>query len=274
MAYITTQNRIASQIDALVSNVEGLSFVQHFDYPESICYVGNATVVQSGQKFGKGCAFFPDSNSHVIITNNTGLFNMHSLGNYELEAFVKFSEIDYEAQGYKFFGGHTFKYFDTGLTWAEAKAACEALGGHLATSTSSEKNSFLASMVSADWASIGGQKVDDAWTWLTNETWNYLNWRSNSPSAGENETSLFMNTSGEWDDDETSFNAAYICEWDSVKLTDESKPVAVTEPAPLTHEKTVINSEFEGRIMLAQWGYGFTPTEDSPLFGNTPSGGE
>ena len=61
---------------------------------------------------------------------------------------------------------------------------------------------------------------------------------------------------------------------DIKSVTDEPKPVAVTEPAPLSPEKPVINSEFEGRIMLAQWGYGFTPTEDSPLFGNTPSGGE
>ena len=36
-------------------------------------------------------------------------------------------------------------------------------------------------------------------------------------------------------------------------------------------DKPIINSEFEGRIMLAQWGYGFTPTEDSPLFGGTIS---
>ena len=41
------------------------------------------------------------------------------------------------------------------------------------------------------------------------------------------------------------------------------------EPAPI--DKLIINSEFEGRIMLAQWGYGFTPTEDSPLFGGTIS---
>ena len=52
----------------------------------------------------------------------------------------------YEANGYCFFGGHTFKLYNYPLTWANAKTACEIIGGHLATSTTAEKNDFLTSL--------------------------------------------------------------------------------------------------------------------------------
>ena len=212
MAYITTQNRIASQIDALVSNVEGLSFVQHFDYPESISYVGNAAVVQSGQKLGKGCVFFTDADSHVIITNNTGLFNMHSLGNYELEAFVKFSEVDWDTIGYKFFGDHTFKYFDTSLTWAEAKAACEALGGHLATSTSAEKNAFLNNFLTIHLGCSYNSETG-TWQWVTGEEWDYTNWADGEPSDPDNKPYGYINGGETWRSESNPY-WNYVCEWD------------------------------------------------------------
>ncbi|MGN0486576.1 MAG: hypothetical protein ACI4GB_05015 [Acutalibacteraceae bacterium] len=35
------------------------------------------------------------------------------------------------------FNGHTYQRFDESMTWKEAKAYCESLGGYLATITSS-----------------------------------------------------------------------------------------------------------------------------------------
>ena len=72
----------------------------------------------------------------------------------------------------KTFGGHSFLLFDTSLTWPEAEAACEALGGHLATSTSSEKNDFLASL-STRYVSLGGIRKNGVWQWVTGELWDF-----------------------------------------------------------------------------------------------------
>ena len=214
-------NRIAYELDGVKNtpaDVEGLSMLQHFDYPEEWHYNGNTSIAQEGVKFGKGCAYFPDILSSVSVTNTTGMFDIDTQGNYELEAFVKLQEADFEAQGYRFYEGHTFKCFDTALTWDEAEAACEALGGHLATAPSAEKNAFLFSIVSGEYLWLGGQMVNDVWQWVTGETWDYTNWAADQPCTGEGHVydKLYMDhTDGTWGADEANtYEAPYICEWD------------------------------------------------------------
>lgn len=41
--------------------------------------------------------------------------------------------------------GHSYQFFDEVLSWKDAKAKCEAMGGHLATITSKEEQDFLVS---------------------------------------------------------------------------------------------------------------------------------
>ena len=64
-------NRIAYELDGLEvvpADIEGLSMIQHFDYPEEWHYNGNAKFSDS-TKFGKGCVYFPDTTSSVSVTN-------------------------------------------------------------------------------------------------------------------------------------------------------------------------------------------------------------
>ena len=92
-------NRIAYELDGLQAvpdDVEGLSILQHFDYPETWSYNGNAELSDSA-KFGKGCVYFPDATSSVSVTNTTGMFTLHPEANYEFEAFVKQAGTDADA---------------------------------------------------------------------------------------------------------------------------------------------------------------------------------
>lgn len=43
------------------------------------------------------------------------------------------------------FGGNQYQLFDVSMTWPEAKAYCESLGGHLATITSAEEQAYIGS---------------------------------------------------------------------------------------------------------------------------------
>lgn len=225
MSNITAQNRIKYQIDT-ISNTQalsGLSMLQHFDYPENINYLNGACIVNEGMKFGKGCAYFPNENSSITISNTTGMFNLSPLGDYELECFVKANNdgnilrlLSYE--DYQFFNGHTFKYFSTPLTWSEAKSACEAMEGHLATSTSEEKNTFLSSITS-DFAWLGAtdELEEGTWLWVTGEEWSYTSWPEGSPdNANNNEHYLEINRfgAGSWNDRTATAMEGYICEWD------------------------------------------------------------
>ncbi len=130
------------------------------------------------------------------------------------------STSDAETQGYKFYNGHTFKYYSDTKTWANAKDACEALGGHLATSTSAEKNTFLSTLTT-DTAWLGGtdEAEEGVWQWVTGEEWSYTNWASGEPSnygSGKAQHYLVTNHSstGLWDDAEYTTTRGYICEWD------------------------------------------------------------
>ncbi|MBQ7220795.1 MAG: C-type lectin domain-containing protein [Synergistaceae bacterium] len=128
-----------------------------------------------------------------------------------------------------FYDGHWFKCFDELKTWHEAKAACEALGGHLATSTSAEKNEFLADLVGKAEATLGGNRQvwlgatdeerEGTWKWVTGEDWNYTNWRTGQPdNAGGKEHYLHFNWGerGKWNDYLPTVRLGYVCECDAV----------------------------------------------------------
>ena len=45
------------------------------------------------------------------------------------------------------FNGRAYAVYDVSMTWHEAKAYCESLGGHLATITSAEEQLFVQSLI-------------------------------------------------------------------------------------------------------------------------------
>ena len=137
----------------------------------------------------------------------------------------------YEAKGFKVFNGHTFKFYDKALTWKDAKTACEAVGGHLATSTSTEKNAFLTSLTSKTaWLGATDEVTEGFWKWITGEAWSYTNWISGMPdNAGGTEHYLEINMlgSGLWNDYTGTAAQGFICEWD-FDITASSTAEALT----------------------------------------------
>lgn len=85
-------------------------------------------------------------------------------------------------------GEHQYRIFYDALTWEEAKAACEAKGGHLATITSEEEQQKLNLYNAGNhklW--IGGYKnTEGQWCWVTGEPWKYENWGEGEPNNSSN----------------------------------------------------------------------------------------
>lgn len=125
-------------------------------------------------------------------------------------------------------GKHRYKiYYDT-LTWEEAKAACEAKGGHLATITS-EKEQYLLELSNDKnqnlW--IGGYKnADGQWCWVTGEPWEYENWGDGEPNnssnvvADENRVAMWPEKWNDLANGNIYEQSGYICEWEATN--DES----------------------------------------------------
>lgn len=82
------------------------------------------------------------------------------------------------------FNGHYYKAYDISMTWTDAKAYCEELGGHLVTVTSQTEQTFLENTfftnVSKMWFyMIGGYRqshTSTKWMWVTGEPFSYSNW--------------------------------------------------------------------------------------------------
>ena len=136
--------------------------------------------------------------------------------------------------------GHSYKRYESGLTWTAAKKKCERLGGHLVTITSQGEQDFVYSLIregnkNAYW--LGGRTGSGTGKWITGEAFTYSNWAYGQPDAYRNAESYMQiynaynphasNEIGEWNDitinnvipgEEDFFRTKYsgfICEWDS-----------------------------------------------------------
>jgi hypothetical protein len=147
----------------------------------------------------------------------------------------------------KWTNGHCYEaVLAPGLSWYDAKAACEARGGHLVTITSATENAFvfrLVSGINAFWyldnygnglgpwlggyQESGSQEPDGGWKWVTAEPFVYTNWEADQPdnvhgSTLNQDRLRFFKKSGligdRWDDSEgynpVEHRLGYICEYE------------------------------------------------------------
>ena len=133
----------------------------------------------------------------------------------ELEGF------DYDGTGYYFEGqsyeSHTYAYYESSLTWTQAEAFCESLGGHLAVINSSEEQAFLESVYPDTMGWIGLYGDPNGWYWVNGEGLNYTNWTPSSPSISNgNEWYGYMSSFNgmQWVNVFNGTSDGFYCEWD------------------------------------------------------------
>ena len=180
--------------------------------------------------FGNG------SDGDVTISANTQI-NSYGLINSITDA--KTFTVNSWSNGYSYFNGHTFQYFSTTKTWQDAKSYCENLGGHLATSTSEEKNDFLTSIANNNTVWLGGtdEEQEGTWKWITGEEWNYTNWKSNEPdNANDNQHYAGLLNNKTWRDYANTSKYRFICEWDYniENISEQELMIHITAPISTT----------------------------------------
>ncbi len=127
------------------------------------------------------------------------------------------------------FEGHTYAYIDKSMTWYEAKEYCENLGGHLATITSAEEQTFISDVVLTSpkmgyyWLGATDSESEGTWKWITGEEWNYTYWDGPQPDNAYDEDYLHLySNSKRWNDlnyDASRYyglrNFGLLCEWEN-----------------------------------------------------------
>lgn len=143
---------------------------------------------------------------------------------------------------YVSFEEHKYQYFNDGMSWYDALAKCEEMGGHLLVISSSEEQEFINSYVK-DLYEAGNMTKWNIWLgasikngvlcWVTDEGGNYTNWNPGEPNNMHSiEDCIMMYTQvaydgelGYWNDESgngrndgggyTLDKFGYICEWSS-----------------------------------------------------------
>jgi hypothetical protein len=111
------------------------------------------------------------------------------------------------------FNGHYYLYMPKFMTWDEANAFCEKLGGHLLTVRSQQENDFLCSAFpNGSWFWMGLQTTERGHEWITGEPFEYSNFMDT-----EQERKLGPKIfTGRWTaDDVPGAHNAFMIEWDA-----------------------------------------------------------
>lgn len=117
------------------------------------------------------------------------------------------------------YNGHEYKLFDYGMPYANAKAHCEMMDGHLVTISNAEENEFVRTVSRGTNPYIGYDDIAEEgnWTWVTDENVSYTKWYTSEPNNVGNEDAAVIYSNGFWNDVTIGSYRYFICEWDSAR---------------------------------------------------------
>ncbi|MBQ8431266.1 MAG: InlB B-repeat-containing protein [Clostridia bacterium] len=151
------------------------------------------------------------------------------------------SWVDYSGQGYFVcewetqpdllsgmgqYNGNAYRVFAGSYSWDQAKALCEALGGHLATLTTAGEDRYVYQLCKSNGAltcylGASDREAEGEWKWVTGEKWEYSRFAAGEPSSGRSENFLSFysgHTDGGWND--YSGSTSFVCEWEAGDVDD------------------------------------------------------
>jgi len=143
---------------------------------------------------------------------------------------VRRARLPAEAKDAVEWNGHLYKRFLERLSWKDAKARCEAMGGYLACVTSDKENQFVGDLADGKSMWLGGSdhEKEGTWRWVSGEPFRYTKWYPDQPRRGH-PTQHYLHIGVWWgnqpdnqylwnDNDSVPPNQyknhGFICEWD------------------------------------------------------------
>lgn len=120
----------------------------------------------------------------------------------------------------KSFQMHRYLLVEDPVTWKEAKAACEAIGGHLVTIGNKSENDFVRSLAAGKsvWLGLTDEGKDGKYRWIDGLAVRFTGWSPGEPNhlnGMERFGSLRQNYGDYgWTDEDGQTPSGFICEWD------------------------------------------------------------
>ena len=112
--------------------------------------------------------------------------------------------------------GHRYLVILAPVTWAEARKACEDMGGHLAFIETKEEMKFLQTLIRrvGCWVGCTDEHRERDWRWLNRARVDRSLWAHGQPdNAGGRQDFCILNEYG-LDDIQERKGSGFICEWE------------------------------------------------------------
>jgi len=141
--------------------------------------------------------------------------------------------------------GHAYKVFKDQVNWAEAKKACEKMGGHLVHIESEGENEFLSKIAEKSgkdvWIGLFDPQGLNQWSWTDGKRMTYNGfddrglYKRQQPRAARYAQFVGYN----WAEDPIEKMYFFMCEWDTIpeKLLVKKPAAPVAAPAPPPEKK-------------------------------------
>jgi hypothetical protein len=98
-------------------------------------------------------------------------------------------------------GGHRYVVTENAMTWADAEAYAQTLGGHLVTVDDAAEQAWLTAQFGGfnPWIGYTDQAVEGTWVWASGSGSSYQNWGSNESNQSDSRLdAAYMSSDGRW----------------------------------------------------------------------------
>ncbi|XP_029977032.1 ladderlectin-like [Salarias fasciatus] len=118
------------------------------------------------------------------------------------------------------FNGRCFRYFSTGVRWAEAELHCVSLEANLVSIHSVEEHNFVNTLIQNfdpaqgfTWIGLTDLHMNSRWMWSDGSRVDFVFWSPGEPSNASGEACVVTNfrTSKKWNDTACSGVRPFVC---------------------------------------------------------------
>ena len=178
---------------------------------------GSFTVIEQNWKWNDGTGTVCYINRRVSYETDSGLHFYRWSEGWELPV-----ENTLSTDRMLWANGKTYALFTDVMTWDDAKAKCEALGGHLVTVTSEGEQKLIELLTDkgirpAYWIGLTDQAKEGSFQWVTGEALSYTHWAEDRPRINSSRNWVHLTDDHTWNDNgstDLSTAIGFICEWD------------------------------------------------------------
>uniref|UniRef100_UPI003592F1E2 peptidoglycan DD-metalloendopeptidase family protein n=1 Tax=Acetobacterium malicum TaxID=52692 RepID=UPI003592F1E2 len=190
---------------------------------------------------------------------NTHIYAFDTFGNYKCYE-VKTNVANTETViSEEIHNNHRYMIYDDAVTWAQAEAKAEELGGTLATISSQDEQSLVEKLIGTgqrDRYFLGGtdEGQEGTFRWVTGEPFGLAKWAPGNPDNWSgNENCLQITREGYWNDVSASYNAGgYIVEVDADKLQIASFKTS-DDSGSYTNKNINLSADISGGVAPIQY---------------------